>query len=212
MESSVLYEIPVFSDGEINRKGYAKAPGYDIVLYRIKGHPPKGSTKNRFMIRKETYPMKKLISAILVLVLALSVTTASLADDPIKFEPTMTKIFDYDVDTWLSTKLNRALITVTLYLDLNLAKEITTDDFGPFNSMVAKVGDHVVIVLVSDKGVLAASYSPTTKTADYQRFASLTHDSAKKVLQENSDAVYENADEDITTVTQIIKEALNSNK
>ena len=156
--------------------------------------------------------MKKLISAILVLVLALSVTTAGLAADPIKFEPTMTKIFDYDQSTWMSTKLNRALITVTMYLDLNLAKEITTDDFSPFNSMVAKVGGHVVVVLVGNKGVLAASYNPTTKAADYQIFGSLGHDSAKKVLQDNSDTVYENADEDITTVTQIIKEALNSTK
>lgn len=67
--------------------------------------------------------MKKILAAILLAAMLLMVGTTGLCEEPTSFNPMLTDMLGADVGEMMASSMTRALVTVTLALDLGLAMD-----------------------------------------------------------------------------------------
>ena len=159
--------------------------------------------------------MKKLMSAILALVLVFSVAGACFAEtstsSAVKFEPKLADAMKYDADKYMSTSLNRALVTVLLFLQLTGDKVYTTDDYSLIDSMVAEQKGIITVALLGEKNTLVMLYAPGTGVASHMTLSATSKTTIEAILKEGGNTeVYTNSIDDLKTVLEMLKEVLNN--
>lgn len=131
--------------------------------------------------------MKKILSAILVLLLLGNIGVCSFAyeGEDVDFKPLLTNIFTDELDypsEWKSNDALRSLLAVTLYADVLLEYPDLADDFGTesisFDGYFADISGVYAIHLFTDEDLLLIFYDPDEETASY----SVTEECSRKIV------------------------------
>lgn len=114
--------------------------------------------------------MKRIIAAILMAAMLLMVGTSGLCEEPTTFNPMLTDMMEADADQLMADSMTRALVTVTLALDLSVAmdddsKQVSLSDVtyvgrsGSILNVLYHIQDkHGECIFVSYAGGGRASY------------------------------------------------------
>ena len=159
--------------------------------------------------------MKKLIALLLLAVLLCSCVSAFAEDDGTYFDVGLLKIFEYDADEWMNTSFNKALFAVCAMLDYGV-QESAAYPLTNLYSGTVYVGraENVLVTAYNDpdrSDSIFILYDVTVpETALYGILNIDAAVMASTLSQTCTDGYYKVEAEDLSTVVDIIQEALNS--
>lgn len=166
--------------------------------------------------------MKKLLTTLLVLVLALGCALPCLAEEEntVMFAPTLANGMQYSAEDWYVTSQARATLTVLLVLETTVNEEAQAKlDVANFDVATALANSYVginddgimTICVVADTAILSWIYSPQAGIVSVFR-TEVTSGLGKYVAEETlkqTGMKYEaNLEEDLVTVLQLLTSAL----
>ena len=157
--------------------------------------------------------MKKIIAMTLALVLLLSAACVALADtktSATEFDPKLAGAMNYDADKWMSTDLNRSMLTILLFLQLTVDKTFTTDDFSIHDSMVAEKDGILTVALLGQSRTLIIVFAPIAKYASWMTFSTGSKSAVEKTLKDTNTTVYTNTDTGLKSALEILQSVMNS--
>ncbi len=166
--------------------------------------------------------MKKTVCLLLLVMLLVPCCTgfASAEADAIPFAPSFTEIItnatNYTASDWFGTSYNRAMVTLTLALDLSveLSIPLTTLLDWMADSYVGRNSYMLMVAFFDTYGTLySVAYAPSLGLANYGRISGLKGNSwgVQTVLQQHcGDGVYRNELTQIVQATKDLNSALGS--
>lgn len=133
--------------------------------------------------------------------------------DYVSFEPTFVDVFEYTPSEWFSSKLNRALLTVCISLELMSLVDEDVIDFSEAllkeSSYVAKDGLTLVLYYHGKQNDIIVLYMPLTGEAAYQISDKAEDFRVSYVLEEIAeDGCYKNDIDDLIEVIALLKDTL----
>lgn len=155
------------------------------------------------------------ITRLIALALCLMLGTAFIgyAEDEnsfIDFDATLTNGFEQSASSWFSSPLYRALLTLTLIMDVDNALDIDLYTAITNNSYVGREGLFLVVGIILDDGTMLINYSPLTGDAAYMYSKTDLSTTLKEMLIESvlengcSDGYYKNSSDDMYKVIETI--------
>lgn len=161
--------------------------------------------------------MKKFLVVVLSLILALGWTLPCLAEDEQSyFISELVHGMGYSKDTWLSTSLNRAMLTVFLMVetvvDQNANAKTGITDFdsvtGLVNSYVGLAGDDLFVLMASDTGAIAWIYDPDASGLVGVSKTATTKAQADYIMNAMCTKYYANDVSDLATIMEMVSNAI----
>ncbi len=149
-------------------------------------------------------------TAVLLLALCLLCAPRAIkADDNTSFSPEIAGSLDLNSSEWLSTGLNRALLTELMFLELGIKDYIDINDYSITESMVCKTDIAIVIAICGTYNTLIVFYTPEFDFAQYSFLSESNFTAVALNLAQNTDNIYINEDDDLETALGIIDAAFN---
>ena len=158
--------------------------------------------------------MKKLLAALLVLVMLAGFAVCLAEEETPSFVPSLTNAMESTTETWYSTGYNRALLTALLGFDLMLQEDVELGDFMTHPTYVALDDETLTVMGASGEEVIMVMYSPSLGIAFYyvDEFAadtdSLISTLLETVLDENNSSYKKNEINDMVDVLSDLNEAM----
>lgn len=161
--------------------------------------------------------MRKLCSLLLILSLLPGVfaVTATAEDETISFEPALTMAWEGCVDDWYASSINRALLTVLLWIDYSMAFKDSPYEIDLMQESAVCVDDGVLLVCYNTEnmGGIIIDYAPGLDTASVIRDCTKFDESmvnAGCLAGELGSEYKMNSWEDLATVVHAFSEELSS--
>ena len=116
--------------------------------------------------------MKKILSLILMLSLLLAgcAFAQSDADESVSFDPQLANALAWDAETWFSTSVNRALLTMLAMCDIVLQDLDDDFDFATAltaSSYVGRNDSELIVLYPSDGCCMIVTYQPDSGEANF---------------------------------------------
>ena len=165
--------------------------------------------------------MKRFLACLCAVVMAVCMLSAAAAETESKqFDTTLTSVIGKEAtaSSILSSGLSRALLTVTLMLDLGTGPEPQLKDNGATvlinKSYVGKKEDVLTVLMYDDDLLYSIVYSPDMPEVGFyftQARNGLTDDQIELISRMANDETYPNSLTDLNTVVQGLSEAMGGN-
>lgn len=155
--------------------------------------------------------MKKLVGMLMVLVLLFG-TVLAMAEDTTSFEPTAANTIGVSGSEWLSSKENRALLTIMLAVDLSNVDTNFTVDMLKGTTYVGYLDDveELFALYSGHDAAYLVMYTPLLKTASYSEISPFagTESTVELGLEAKGCTLYKNSPVIILSVVDQLVEIL----
>lgn len=158
--------------------------------------------------------MKKLVAILLSVMLMMGLMAPAMADDVKEFDSSLVGIFEYSADEWYSSEFNRALLTISLFLDYSVqvdSEAASGVNFVTEKSYVGTKDGNMIVVINVNSQYLLMTFSPATPEKVFYAMTSEGSSAVEAALTSQGYTYEANSTSSIQSAIELFQEVFSGN-